>query len=484
MQKKNISSQSLIWIYLALTVLGILLVVQKFNGLISNHDNELTVAIGNLMVEKMNNSIDYMQKSVDEMAAVLSYQDLLDLDQLYGQLLDSVAEADYYSIGIIDINGKIYGSESEKMEMKKWNLIDMAANTEKVSISEPYRSSASGQLVFTMCSPIFHHGKRLGCIFVTYPLSELQRIANTEVLKDEAEIYLMNAKSSNIILCSGSDEYAIGKWSSTYLMKHNISSNTITAYEAWEDKLRAGEKTGALKFVLNNVEYTQVSEHIDSMEDWYIVVRIPNNSLSDTLQLFRSVTILLVTGLVLVSILLLAIQRRNDKLEKEKFEYMSTHDPLTDVYNRNSFDLIVQKYLDSEGKTERGALVFLDLDYFKQINDNYGHDIGDKALITFADLLKELFGEDSFVARYGGDEFVLLVKQVPSDETLNERLDILKQKLSQVKLGDAKFLLQYSAGIVAFPDYGHHFEELVKYADDALYNVKEQGKNGYKWYHQ
>ena len=92
MQKRNISSQSLIWIYLAITVLGILLVVQKFNGLISNHDNELTVAIGNLMVEKMNNSIDYMQKSVDEMAAVLSYQDLLDLDQLYGQLLDSVAE--------------------------------------------------------------------------------------------------------------------------------------------------------------------------------------------------------------------------------------------------------------------------------------------------------------------------------------------------------------------------------------------------------
>ena len=484
MQKKKITSQSLIWIYFAITVICILLVVQRFNVLISNHDNKLTVDVGTLMAEKMNSSIQYMQQSVDEMAAVLSYQDLLELDQLYDQLTGSIEDAEYFSIGIIDINGNVYGSESEKSEMRKWNIIDMAANTKNVSISEPYRSSASGQLVFTMCSPIFQQEKRLGCIFVTYPLDELQAIANTNVLKDEAEIYLMNAKANNIILCSGSDEYAIGKWNSTYLMKHSISDDTLNAYEEWESKMRAGNETGALKFVLNGIDYTQVSEKIDSMKDWYIVVRIPNSSLSDTMQQLRSVTVLLVSVLVLVSILLLAIQRHNDKLEKEKFEYMSTHDPLTDVYNRNSFDLIVQKYLDNEGKTKRGVLVFLDLDFFKQINDNFGHDIGDKSLIAFAELLKELFGEDSYIARYGGDEFVLLVKNVSSKIKLNERLDTLKQKLSEVKLVDHNFRLQYSAGIVAFPDYGHDFEDLVKYADDALYNVKEHGKNGYQWYYQ
>ncbi|MGN0438287.1 MAG: diguanylate cyclase domain-containing protein [Lachnospiraceae bacterium] len=482
MKKKNVSGQLLIWIYLAVTVLVIFLGVHRFNGLITNHDNKLTIDIGNLMAEKMNSSIQYMQQSVEEMASVLSYQDLLELDQLYGQLVESAEEADYLSIGIIDIDGNVYGLESEKLEMEKWRLVEMAEETDSISISEPYRSAVSGKLVFTMFSPIFQQGKRLGCIFVTYPLSEIQEIANTDVLKDEAEIYLMDARSNNVILCSGSDEYAIGKWNSTYLLKHDISEDTIMAYEDWKDKMGVGNEAGAIKYVYNGVEYTQVSERIESMKDWYIVVRIPNSYLSNTLQQFRSVTVILVAVLVFVSILLLFVQRRNDRLEKEKFEYMSTHDPLTNVYNRNAFDLIGQKYLDGEGKTKRGVLVFLDLDYFKQINDNYGHDIGDKSLIAFSGLLKELFGEDSFVARYGGDEFVLLVRNVSTNEKLNERLEFLKKKLSEVKLGDNNFLLHYSAGIVAFPDYGHSFEELVKYADDALYKVKERGRNGYMWY--
>lgn len=153
-QRKNSSKSIIIWLYLVISVIGVLVVSERFNALIASHDKELTIDIDNLIAEKMNRSIEYMQQSVDEMARVLSYQDLLELDELYGQLTDSISESDYISIGIIAQDGTVYGHPSEKEEMLKWDLIELADKTQQVSISEPYRSGLNGKIVFTMFSPI------------------------------------------------------------------------------------------------------------------------------------------------------------------------------------------------------------------------------------------------------------------------------------------------------------------------------------------
>lgn len=322
---------------------------------------------------------------------------------------------------------------------------------------------------------------------MTYPLSEIQEIANSSVLKDEAEIYLVNAYSDNQILCSGSDMSRIGNWSSTRLLKNQISEDTFDDYQIWEESMLRNGNEKTVQFILNDIEYTQVYENIEAMDGWYVVVRIPNSTLSDTVYEFQRVIILFISLLIVLSIVLLFIIRRWDEAEKAKFEYMSTHDALTDVYNRNAFDSIVQKYLDEEGKSENGALIFLDIDYFKKINDNYGHDIGDRALVVLAGLLKEQFEKDSIIARYGGDEFVVMVKNLSSHKNLEKRLERLKRTMREAQVldhQDPDFQFHYSAGIVSFPDQGEKFTELVKYADVALYEVKQKGRNGYGWYRE
>lgn len=483
--KKQTIKTAVIWCYLIIAVVGILIVTSRFNELITAHDQELTVDIDNLIAEKMNHSIDYMQQSVSEMATVLSYQDILELDQLYEQLTGSIAHSDYVSIGIVAEDGTIYGKSSEQDEMEKWGLIQMAKNTQEVSISEPYRSAITGKLVFTMFSPIYQQEERLGCIFVTYPLSEIQEIANSKVLADDVEIYIMDAFSENIILCSGSDKHLIGNWNSTKLMKMQIAKENLEAYENWEAQMRQGQQSGTVQFNLNGVDYTQVYENIDAMDGWSVVVRIPNSTLSNTMQQFQKVTLIFVSVLIVMSIVLLLILHKWDETEKARFEYMSTHDALTDVYNRNAFDLVVQKHLDEVDGNEKAALIFLDIDYFKKINDNYGHDIGDHALIILANLLKEQFGEDSIIARYGGDEFVMLVKNFDSQSELEKRMEKLKRTMKESKVidyDDPEFAFHYSAGIAVFPEQGKKFADLVKYADLALYEVKERGRNGYRWY--
>ncbi len=483
--KRKITKTIYIWVYLLVSVIGVLLLVDYFNSMITKHDSELTVNIDSLIAEKMNRSIEYMQQSVNEMANVLSYQNLPELTELYDRLVDSVDESDYTGIGIVGQDGVVYGQESEQKEIAKWNLIELALRTETVSISEPYRSSMTGKLVFTMFSPIYQNGERLGCIFVTYPLAEIQNIATTDVLQDQADIYLLNSISNTAILCSGSDEYMLGNWSSTLLVKQQLDSSSTSEYSKWEEAMRNREKKGTVKFILRGVTYVQVFERIDSMDGWSVVVRIPNNALSDTMQTFRTITIVFVVVLVVLSICMIYALHMRDVAEKERFEYLSTHDALTGLYNRHVFDTSVQTHLNSMGSDERGALIFIDIDYFKSINDNFGHDVGDKTLVAFADCLTEVFSEESFIARYGGDEFVVLVKNVESNASLNTRLKTLKSRLGEIKVleqENSKYKLHYSAGIVAFPDYGNDFSELVKYADLALYNVKERGRNGYEWF--
>lgn len=482
---KRISGTVLMAIYFVVSIVGIIIVAGSYNGLINAHDYEITADVNNLIAEKMNQSIDYMQKSVDEMATVLSYQDLLELDQLYDQLRGSLDEAEYISIGIVAEDGTVYGLESEKVEMEKWDWIKMAAATETVSISEPYRSAQNGQLVFTMFSPIFQQGERLGCIFVTYPLAEIQNLANSKVLNEQVEIYLMNQKSLNIILCSGSDKSKIGKWNSTLLMKQDISPETLEAYEAWESNILNNSGITSVQFELDGVNYTQVYEPINAMEGWGVVARIPNEALSNTMQDFRFVTIVYVIGLVIASIILFTILKQRDNEEKAKFEYLSTHDPLTKIFNRSAFDSRVQNYLHDKTDDNKSALVFIDIDYFKQINDSFGHGVGDKALITFANLLNELFGDKAIIARYGGDEFVLFIKEFASKGNVNAKLDELKIRLGNVTLFkdlNSDFDFHYSAGIAAYPENAQDFSELIKYADQALYKVKEDGRNGYRWY--
>lgn len=485
-RKKNTFSRTiLIWIYLLVSVAGIFSIAHIYNGMISRHDKVLTMNISNLIAEKVNRSVEYMQQSVDKMAMVLSYQELVDPEHVYEQLAASVQEADYISAGIISSDGKVYARPTEKEELGKWGLVSLASHVEKVSISEPYRSALTGKQVFTMFSPIYQKGQRWGCLFVTYPLSEIQNIANTNIMQDEADIYLMNARSNNTILCSGSNPYLIGNWSSEHLMKQHVSVLTLPAYEQWTAQMRNGEKKGSVQFELDGISYVQVFEQIDAMDGWNVVVRIPNSILSNTAKEFQKLTMALALLLMCLSLMLFRILHKQDMEEKKQFEYLSTHDALTGIYNRRAFEQEALQHLSRKGELEQGALIFMDVDYFKQINDRFGHDAGDLALVSVADGLKRVLGDEAIISRYGGDEFVILVKRVPEREALNQKMEQLKKEFYQIVLTkdtDVDFHVQFSAGIVAFPQYGVQYDTLTRCADQAVYQVKENGRNGYAWY--
>ena len=153
--------------------------------------------------------------------------------------------------------------------------------------------------------------------------------------------------------------------------------------------------------------------------------------------------------------------------------------------NRRAFDYAAEQRLNRSNK--EATLLFFDVDYFKQVNDRFGHDAGDRILVEFSNLLKKHFSELGFISRYGGDEFVVLL-DTDSKQEVASLLDSMTRDVHAVKPTDdpklnQNFRLSFSAGAACFPEDAENLEQLEHCADLALYDVKKRGRNGYTFYH-
>lgn len=173
---------------------------------------------------------------------------------------------------------------------------------------------------------------------------------------------------------------------------------------------------------------------------------------------------------------ILAQEERNKAIRLQALK-----DSLTGLYNRQYLVDNLARY-SAMGKS--GAFMLLDLDNFKGINDNYGHVVGDSALISFAKTLSGFVHQDDIVSRIGGDEFAVFLKDATDREVLKERIPGLiadvEKELDIIKIDTHK--CSVSIGVSFMPDDGQEFIELYNNADKALYHVKRNGKSSFEFY--
>jgi diguanylate cyclase (GGDEF)-like protein len=163
-----------------------------------------------------------------------------------------------------------------------------------------------------------------------------------------------------------------------------------------------------------------------------------------------------------------------------ELEYYSLHDPLTGLYNRRYFnDMLKYEIGRSERHNHEFALLLLDIDDFKDINDSYGHPVGDEALHDVADMLCAHTRKGDFPTRLGGDEFAIILVETGRNGAL-KLADAIGQALREMRFntGDGKYFhLTVSIGIVSYPDDARDIEDLLSNMDIAMYQAKEQGKD-------
>lgn len=170
-------------------------------------------------------------------------------------------------------------------------------------------------------------------------------------------------------------------------------------------------------------------------------------------------------------------------LQNAKLYYQATHDSLTGLSNRN---LLYQMFNLAVNKSNRMhtsiAIILLDLDLFKIVNDTLGHHVGDQLLLYIADLLKSCLRKEDLLTRLGGDEFVAMVEYNNVKEVCNLAERFLEHIRNPIELAGHEINMTISVGISLFPDDSSDISELLKQADMALYRVKTTGKNHFQFY--
>ena len=175
-----------------------------------------------------------------------------------------------------------------------------------------------------------------------------------------------------------------------------------------------------------------------------------------------------------------------DRLEKEQQELynLSTKDSLSGLYNRLSlFEKVDWLISKSKRDNDKFAILFIDLDDFKNINDFLGHDVGDEVLKIVAKSIQSSVREIDFVARIGGDEFVVVLPKFHHNmEVVDVAERIIKNISKPLSINDKTFNIGASIGIVIYPKNGKDKTELIKNADIAMYKAKELGKNQFYFF--
>lgn len=172
------------------------------------------------------------------------------------------------------------------------------------------------------------------------------------------------------------------------------------------------------------------------------------------------------------------------KCQQEKLNLMAHYDMLTELPNRTLFaDRFHQSVAHSKRSGHQLAICFLDLDNFKPVNDNYGHEAGDQLLIEVAKRIKDNIREEDTASRQGGDEFALLLNDIESYSQCEITIKRLLNALAQpYVIDDSSHNITASLGVTLYPDDTEDIDTLIRHADNAMYQAKQSGKHRYHFF--
>ena len=384
---------------------------------------------------------------------------------------------------------RYYFKECASLKKDDFFISPFDLNVEHGSVEKPFKP------MIRICTPVFdNNAAKRGVLLLNF--------LGQDMLSNLLSIDLVSLGKTMLVNDRGywlkhpDPEY---EWGFMFKDKAGVSL-AVQSPELWK-KIQSSAKgqihtpKGVYSFstVLPMLDETFTSQYgeqttgVNSLYKWHLLSflaqkEIEQKSKNILMHFFSLGAVFFVLGVIGSWVLAYAVTKR--KIAQNKLKAMAYFDPLTDLPNRRHFfDRLEEAISHANRYKSTLALMYIDLDGFKNINDSLGHDAGDTLLQHVAYCLRKTCRKSDTVSRLGGDEFAILIPQVTTQENIATIAAKIIAILSQpITINSAQAKVGASIGIVLFPADGDDANQLIKNADSAMYLAKSQGKNQYFFY--
>ncbi|NRB40131.1 MAG: diguanylate cyclase [Pseudomonadales bacterium] len=240
--------------------------------------------------------------------------------------------------------------------------------------------------------------------------------------------------------------------------------------------LLAGRLDG-VRWIVVSLITTTVLYFMDQFDILVFQLVSDQTLLEASAAVLQNIMIVMACGAMFIYELINESLKNKLDFERSKFEHKASHDSLTGIANRFEFFRRIKSGLnDCKNREQRLAVVYIDLDGFKPVNDTYGHHAGDILLKEIARRLGLVLRVSDTVARLGGDEFSLILLGIHLPEDIVRIMDKVQATISEpIDIGDGKMVTVHaSSGVSIYPDHSHDIDDLCRFADVTMYKAKEQ----------
>ncbi|MDD9155089.1 sensor domain-containing diguanylate cyclase [Aliivibrio sp. S4TY2] len=379
---------------------------------------------------------------------------------------------------------RYYFQDSLKLKDGEIYISILDLNIEHGKIEQPYKP------MIRLVTPIFdEYGEKRGVVILNYlaeylidglKLFSLEQ-KNHHMLINSDNYFLIYDKRPELEFAFMFGENKDKKYSAIYPKTYKCFKNRQQGQYSIGSGILTFDSVFSYPENLKSDKYVSI---INQDTCWRLITFVPSVPLW-SLSEMKGNELLIVISLLIFSViisLLIAQLQLKKIMNNNEINKLAHHDGLTGLINRGYFNKLFHWKMQSARKDNtKLALIYIDLDAFKDLNDNFGHSAGDLALKAIAKNLHNVFSDNAYVARLGGDEFAILIYDLTTHQTVIEQVEkFIKNNNEPLILEDISYHLSTSIGIAFFPEHGGCINEVMHNADAAMYDIKHSGKNGFK----
>ncbi len=387
-------------------------------------------------------------------------------------------------IAVIETDGTAHYDNGEVKNVAGRRYFKEAMKGQE-TLSDPLESIVDKKVRVILGVPIYKDKEVIGVLGGSYDVTSLSPMlfddffggtGCTMLTTGKGEIIAYEGNTSGVEITYGDDFFeAFGN----YMLTGNSSVDAVK--EAFASGIGGTEK---MRSKTAGYQECYLTYRKMELNDWMICYVIPISEAQKSYDFIREYEVSFTAGFILmVGILFLFVIGRNRDRNKQLLRAAQI-DSLTCSYNKRSTEEHINGIL-RENPQEAGIFLIMDIDYFKAVNDRFGHITGDKVLHRFGEVLHEHFREGDIIGRIGGDEFVVFMRSTDNREAAVSRIEELIRKIEKLSFAEMNGEnITISVGAAFSPEHGTGYLDLYKNADTALYRRKQNGRNGYTVYEE